>query len=90
MLDLALFLAAVWGLCAGIAFSHLTLPLRTWAGDGWLGKFLGCPMCLGFHCGWIGVATSLAPGPHTIFYALVLSFVCAGLNLLLAVYVERH
>jgi hypothetical protein len=89
MLSYFLFFAAVWGLCAGIAFSHLTVGVRAWAGEGWLGKFLGCPMCIGWHVGWIGVATGIAPGERNVFSALLLAFACAGINLLLSIYVEK-
>lgn len=89
MIDLALFFAAVWGVSAGLAFSKLLVGPRAALGEGFWGQLVGCPMCTGFHLGWIAVAASVAPGPHTVFYAAVLAFACAGINLILAVITEK-
>jgi hypothetical protein len=92
-----LFFAAVWGLSAGIAFSKLTAGFRAvlaaLAERFWLGQFLSelftCPMCIGFHVAWIAVILGYGPVTSTWFNALTVAFAAAGINLLLAVAVER-
>lgn len=88
--------AAIWGLSAVIAFSHLMKPwheMLTNMGQKsaiarWIGILLRCPMCTGWHFGWMAVYFNLAPGPRTILHAITLAFVAAGINLVLAVKTE--
>lgn len=90
MLEYFLFFAAVWGLCAGIAFSKLTLPFREGLAarrdfaSAFLLALLECPMCTGWHAGWLCVYFSVAPGPHTLLHGAAMAFACAGINLLFA------
>ena len=90
-----LYFAAVWGLSAGIAFSKLTAPFHEWlekregASARWLGALLACPMCLGWHFGYLGVVLGLAPGAMTLANCFTLAFAAAGINLVLAVATEK-
>lgn len=87
----ALYFAAVWGFCAILAFSKITLPFREWLGarkDGasaFLLALLECPMCTGWHVGWVTVYFSIAPGPRTLLHAMTLACAVAGINFYLAV-----
>ena len=104
-MDYFIFFAAVWGVSAGIAFSKLTSPMLDgleayFVADEKKPSFLSflavflltlfrCPMCIGFHVAWIACVAEFSPEPPTAFHALRLAFCAAGINLILAVAVER-
>jgi uncharacterized membrane protein len=82
MTDLIYFILCAFGATQVIVYSSLT---PKWNRHTSLGKFLGCPMCVGFHVGWI-----LLLVPNTLFQfevniinAFLLGFISSGTSYLL-------
>jgi len=58
--------------------------------QGWVGHFLNCPMCVGFHVGWILmlIPNSLFQFDSTIFNGFVLGCISSGTSYLLSMVIS--
>jgi hypothetical protein len=51
MIELLTFILAAYGLTQILVYGKVLDGLRPT--KGWLGQMFSCPMCMGFHVGWI-------------------------------------
>ena len=51
MIELLTFILAAYGLTQILVYGKVLEGLRPTTG--WLGQLFSCPMCMGFHVGWI-------------------------------------
>lgn len=84
-----LYFFAAFGFAWGVGYSHVTLPFREWlAKGGWASKWLliglECPGCLGWHIGYLSVLCEVAPISRSLWHCVLMAFVTAGANILLA------
>jgi hypothetical protein len=81
MLDLIYFILCAFGCTQILVYSDLIPRPKT----GWLAKFMRCPMCLGFHVGWIlmFVPTDLFIYEVSPSNGFMLGFISSGTSYLL-------
>jgi len=81
-MDLIYFILCAFGCTQIIVYSSLT---PKWNTSTWPGKFFGCPMCVGFHVGWILllIPNSLFQFEVNIANAVLFGFLSSGTSYLL-------
>ena len=82
MTDLIYFILAAFGATQIIVYSSLT---PQWSRTTYPGKFFGCPMCVGFHVGWVLllIPNSLFQFEVNIINAVLLGLISSGTSYLL-------
>ena len=84
-MEILTFILAAYGLTQILVYGKLFDPWRPKTGT--LGKLFGCPMCIGFHVGWILMLLS----PYTELFIFdvtpinyfILGFVSSGTSYVL-------
>jgi hypothetical protein len=85
MVELLYFVLAAYGLTQILVYAKVLDGLRPTTG--WLGQLFSCPMCIGFHVGWILMLLS----PYTELFNFdvtpvnyfILGFVSSGTSYVL-------
>lgn len=81
-MDLVCFILCAFGCTQILVYSDLIPRPKT----GWLAKFTRCPMCLGFHVGWILmlVPNDLFQYEVSVANGVMLGFISSGTSYLLS------
>lgn len=92
MLGLLYFILCSYGLTFILVYGSIFNKIRPTPESGFLGKLFNCPLCTGFHVGWLLFALS----PYTELFsfdfnplnAFLLACLSAGTTYLLSVFVD--
>ena len=84
-MELLYFILAAYGLTQILVYGKLLESVRPTTG--WLGQLFSCPMCIGFHVGWILMLlspfTELFSFDVTVFNFFLLGFLSSGTSYIL-------
>jgi len=85
LVELLAFILCAYGLTQILVYGKVFKSIRPT--EGYLGEFIGCPMCVGFHVGWflmlLSPFTELFNFDVTVFNFLLLGWLSSGTSYIL-------